>query len=243
MTRAKWVWSISFALVVTVFFAVVPAILQDQKYHLFADARTIAGIPNFWNVVSNLPFAIVGTLGLIKFRGLTDRVLFVGVLLTAFGSAYYHLAPADSRLIWDRLPMTVIFMSFVASVVSTANAEQKKPEPSPWALAVLLALGTGSVLWWRVTGDLRPERCFGLGQYETTFRESNIDEKCPAEPDGRGPERPRHRDYWAPPEATGHPMNDQELNQLHSAASAIAAFQLSQFCFSELGTERDRAKA
>jgi hypothetical protein len=37
-----------------------------------------------------------------------------------------------------------------------------------------------------------------------------------------------------PPEATGHPMNDQELNQLHSAASAIAAFQLSQFCFSAL---------
>ena len=29
-------------------------------------------------------------------------------------------------------------------------------------------------------------------------------------------------------------MNDQELNQLHAAASAIAAFQLSQFCFSAL---------
>jgi hypothetical protein len=26
-------------------------------------------------------------------------------------------------------------------------------------------------------------------------------------------------------------MNDQELNQLHAAASAIAGFQLSQFCF------------
>lgn len=31
-------------------------IAQDLEYHLFKDQRTIIGIPNFWNVISNLPF-------------------------------------------------------------------------------------------------------------------------------------------------------------------------------------------
>jgi hypothetical protein len=128
--RAMWLWPISFALAVMAFF----------------------GIPNFWNVVSNLPFAIVGILGLRKFRSPGDRILSLGVLLTAFGSAYYHLAPSDSRLVWDRLPMTVIFMAFVAC----ANAEQRDVEPSPWIMGVLIVVGAGTVLWWRVTGDLRP---------------------------------------------------------------------------------------
>ena len=42
----------------------VPPILQDQSYHQFADQRTILGVPNFWNVVSNLPFLAVGAVGL-----------------------------------------------------------------------------------------------------------------------------------------------------------------------------------
>jgi hypothetical protein len=33
----------------------LPALPQDQSYHLFADCRAIAGIPNFWNVVSIFP--------------------------------------------------------------------------------------------------------------------------------------------------------------------------------------------
>ena len=41
----------------------VPAIPQDQAYHQFADQRTLLGIPNFWNVVSNIPFVVVGVVG------------------------------------------------------------------------------------------------------------------------------------------------------------------------------------
>jgi len=52
------------ALAVLAFFLFVPSITQDQAYHFFGDNRTILGIPNFWNVVSNLPFALVGLLGL-----------------------------------------------------------------------------------------------------------------------------------------------------------------------------------
>lgn len=33
---------------------------QDPAYHRFTDTREFFGIPNFWNVVSNLPFLVVG---------------------------------------------------------------------------------------------------------------------------------------------------------------------------------------
>jgi len=45
----------------------LPPIAQDPSYHQFADQRTLLGIPNFWNVVSNLPFVLVGTMGLWQF--------------------------------------------------------------------------------------------------------------------------------------------------------------------------------
>jgi hypothetical protein len=104
----------------------LPPIPQPVSYHAFADDRTLLGVPNFWNVFSNLPFLIVGVLSLIWLlrhaqvgpeHPVLDRaerwplmVFFSGVLLTAFGSGYYHLAPDNERLVWDRLPMTVAFM-------------------------------------------------------------------------------------------------------------------------------------
>ncbi|MGH7060975.1 MAG: hypothetical protein ACREFH_11345, partial [Stellaceae bacterium] len=83
----------------------LPAIPQDPAYHLFADARSLFGIPNFWNVVSNLPFIAVGAVGLARFRGNpAEIVLFSGFLLTGIGSSYYHWDPNDGTLFWDRLP-------------------------------------------------------------------------------------------------------------------------------------------
>lgn len=137
---------------IAAFLVVTPPIVQDQSYHLFADARAIGGIPNFWNVVSNVPFAIVGLIGLWKLRTVADRVLFAGVLLTCLGSSYYHLAPSDARLVWDRLPMTIVFMSTLACVLTRtpdSRAERRR-------LVLLLAFGIASVMWWRWTGDLRP---------------------------------------------------------------------------------------
>src|SRR2546423_10618014 len=88
----------------------VPPIPQDQSYHLFADRRTLLGVPNFWNVVSNLPFIAVGAAGLWHVRGDPGAlVLFIGIFLTGFGSSYYHLSPDDGTLFWDRLPMTLFF--------------------------------------------------------------------------------------------------------------------------------------
>jgi hypothetical protein len=139
------------ALAVLAFFIFAPPIAQDETYHFFADNRTVWGIPNFWNVVSNLPFAVVGILGLWKLRTSFDRVLFAGVLLTFFGSSYYHLAPSDSRLVWDRLPMTLVFMALLACVVSG----EKDSRSTRWLLILLLTCGVASVLWWSFTNDLR----------------------------------------------------------------------------------------
>jgi ceramidase len=130
----------------------LPAIPQDQAYHLFADDRTLLGIPNFWNVVSNLPFIAVGVVGLARFRD--DRatiVLFLGFLLTGIGSAYYHWEPNDSTLFWDRLPMTISFAAILALVVK----ERVSARAGVVLLWPLLAVGVLSLLWWLWTDDLR----------------------------------------------------------------------------------------
>src|SRR3979411_1178118 len=81
----------------------LPPIPQDQAYHQFADQRALLGVPNFWNVVSNLPFIVIGAPGLCRFRHEpTTFVLFSGMLLTGVGSSYYHWNPNDGTLLWDR---------------------------------------------------------------------------------------------------------------------------------------------
>jgi len=88
-------------------FLLVPPIPQPQDYHQFADQKTLLGIPNFWNVVSNVPFIAVGAAGLRYFRrDVSAGLFFLGVFLTGFSSSYYHWNPNDAGLFWDRLPMT-----------------------------------------------------------------------------------------------------------------------------------------
>jgi hypothetical protein len=133
--------------------ALMSPITQDQGYHAFADARRLLGIPNFWNVVSNLPFVLVGAAGVAYLRkDAAATTLFVGILLTGFGSSYYHLAPDDGTLFWDRLPMTVGFMAILAGAIGERFGEASGRH----ALWPLLALGAASLVWWRWTGDLRP---------------------------------------------------------------------------------------
>jgi len=130
----------------------LPPITQDQSYHDFADQRTLLGIPNFWNVVSNLPFIAVGAAGLRRFhRDPAICVIFLGVFLTGFGSSYYHWNPNDRTLFWDRLPMSLAFMAILASVIK----ERVNERAGAVLLWPLLALGVFSLLLWRWTGDLR----------------------------------------------------------------------------------------
>jgi len=130
----------------------VPPIPQDQAYHQFADQRALFGIPNFWNVVSNLPFALIGAVGLWRFRNdPATIVFFTGVLLTAFGSAYYHWAPSDGTLFWDRLPMALAFSGVLAAAVEE-RIDERTGRLMLWPL---IMLGVISMLVWRWTGDLR----------------------------------------------------------------------------------------
>jgi len=59
---------------VAICFAVLPPIAQDPHYHAFADGRTLHGVPNFWNVISNIPFFLVALYGI---RALRSRTAFV----------------------------------------------------------------------------------------------------------------------------------------------------------------------
>ena len=161
---------------VTALIAVVglmlPRVPQPQNYHVFADRRSFLDIPNFANVVSNIPFAAVGLWGLVfllrcnrersskPFLDSRERIPYVivsvGLILTAFGSSYYHLHPNNARLVWDRLPMTIVFMSLISAMI----AERINLAAGLWLLPLLLLVGMGSVLQWyfselRNAGDLR----------------------------------------------------------------------------------------
>jgi hypothetical protein len=153
---------LTLATLVAIFLA--PPIPQALSFHHFADDRALWGISNFGNVASNLPFLIVALIGLVTVAKTaappairaTYSLLFVGVLLTGVGSAYYHWNPNNDTLVWDRIPMTIVFMSLLAATV----AELISRPVGIRLLLPLVALGVGSVCWWHYTetqghGDLR----------------------------------------------------------------------------------------
>jgi len=165
-TRTVLLIALSAILVAAVFF--IDPIPQDPAYHAFADTRSLLEIPNFWNVMSNIPFLMIGGAGLYYVRSKDHRgllpdlsmaylVFFAGIFLTGIGSAYYHYAPGNSTLVWDRLPMTLGFMGFVAIIIG----EHISLPAAKWLLLPLLIVGAVSVVYWDITeahgsGDLRP---------------------------------------------------------------------------------------
>lgn len=149
MTRALALAVVSaVAVLAVVLHAPIP---QDPAYHLFADTRAFAGIPNVWDVFSNLPFLLVGLYGLT--RRVVPRTAYLtlcgGVLLVSLGSAYYHYAPSNQTLLWDRLPMTIAFMALFSMLLEERVTQRK-------TLIPLLALGIASAFYWSWTDDLRP---------------------------------------------------------------------------------------
>lgn len=135
---------------------------QPEAYHHFADARTLLGVPNCLNVISNIAFLVVGVLG-FRFLAAPGRfiesrerlpygVFFGGVFLTCFGSAYYHWQPRDATLVWDRLPMALAFMSLLAATLA-ARISVPAGIRLLWPLVVF---GAGTVWWWQWTGNLWP---------------------------------------------------------------------------------------
>lgn len=133
-------------------------IKQDPAYHEFIDMRSMFGIPNFYNVISNLPFLLIGLAGSIFcYREATGQsktawlIFFTGIGLVGLGSAYYHLEPGNQRLLWDRLPMTIGFMGLFAAMLG----ELIEPRLTQRLLIPLILIGIGSVLVWHWYDDLR----------------------------------------------------------------------------------------
>ena len=143
------------AAVAMVLVFLMPREAQDKDYHRFADGRDLLGVDNFLNVASNLPFLAIGLAGLVRLRRRPDVgekaagfLLFLGVTLTAFGSAYYHWSPSYHTLVWDRLPMTIGFMALFAAILGERIGEQVYRV----LLWPLVTVGLGSVLVWYASG-------------------------------------------------------------------------------------------
>lgn len=155
-----------FAVAVMLWVEPVP---QDVAYHAFADQRPWLGIRHGLNVLSNVPFLLAGLWALYRLRRVREplraayAVFAVAVTCVALGSSYYHLNPNHETLIWDRLPMTVAFMSLFALLLGDRLSERS----SRLLLWPLVMVGVASVLYWGWTeslgrGDLRP---YALVQY------------------------------------------------------------------------------
>jgi hypothetical protein len=165
LTHEMRVWILILLSLAAVFgLLLVGPIPQDPAYHLFADSRRFGWVSNFWNVASNLPFLAAGIIGLLRYPVLAHQesragylILCLGALCVGFGSAYYHLAPTNGTLLWDRLPMTLGFMALLSLLL---NERVARRHHSLW-LWSLVAVGLGAALYWSWTeslgkGDLRP---------------------------------------------------------------------------------------
>ena len=134
-------------------------IAQWAGYHVFADARPWFGLPNAENVLSNLPFALIGLWGwAVTSHAPAWRVFSAALVCTAFGSALYHSAPDNALLVADRLPIawacTALMCGFLGERIDAR-----------WASLPVLGIGliasSGTVAWWWISeqhglGDLRP---------------------------------------------------------------------------------------
>lgn len=154
----------------------LPAIPQPPAYHLFADRSTCLGVAHCADTLSNLLFVLAGTAGLAflasragertfidRRERLPYRVFFGAVALVGIASGYYHLAPDNARLAWDRAAVAAALMAWFAAIV----CERADIAWGRRLLPALLAAGLGSVAYWAWSesvgrGDLR---AYGLMQF------------------------------------------------------------------------------
>lgn len=136
---------------------------QPLHYHDFADSRPLFGLPNALDVLSNIGFAVIGVWGLIRLWPsrlditIADgwpgyRLFLFALILTAAGSAFYHLCPDNVRLLWDRAPIALACVGLLSGVIGDTVAPGKVGRIT----LLLIAMALLSVFWWDITGDLRP---------------------------------------------------------------------------------------
>ena len=140
-----------------------PGLAQPALQHDFADRRALAGIPFACDVLSNLPFALAGLGGMAALvlagpRALSNAeramawLFFVGLLLTAFASIWYHLRPDDAGLALDRGGMAIAF----AGLLGLAVAGRISGRAGAALGLALLAAGPLAVAVWARSGNVLP---------------------------------------------------------------------------------------
>lgn len=147
---------------------------QSEAYHAFADNRTWLGIPNAADVLSNVPIFLAGLANLAWVYCQPDAggrlragwlVTGLGLTLTGIGSAYFHYAPTDATLVWDRLPLAVVF----AGVLLTAWCSTAYTPPNRFQVVLLVLASLGSVVFWVGLGSLWPYGILQFGGLTTLF--------------------------------------------------------------------------
>jgi hypothetical protein len=134
-------------------------IAQPSGYHDFADQDIAFGIPHFGDVVSNLGFAIVAAWGWWRLAPASRhpdigsgwagyRLFLIGLFLTAFGSTWYHLAPDNASLVWDRLPIALACGGLLAGVRGDVLRRDSRDLATWLALVAMVSVG-----WWYYTAD------------------------------------------------------------------------------------------
>lgn len=160
-----WVLFITALVAMVALFMVAP-IPQPLAYHNYADSRTLLGVPNFWNVISNILFFLAGVWGFLAvysadLNSRAERIIwnlfFLGIFLLTFTSSYYHYNPDNETLVGDRLTIAWSAMLLFSAVICERVSVKAG---AGWATP-LVALGLISVIYWHYTetihaGDLRP---------------------------------------------------------------------------------------
>ncbi|MES2942218.1 MAG: hypothetical protein V4772_05030 [Pseudomonadota bacterium] len=141
-----------------------PFVAQSAHHHDFADRRVWGSIPFAMDVLSNLPFALWGALGLACILSLFRQkpvfttqlalaaLFFLGLLVTMAASSWYHWSPNDSGLAFDRLGMTLAF----AGLLGLAAAGCISSRAGLSLAAGVLVFGTVSIWVWASNGNVLP---------------------------------------------------------------------------------------
>ncbi|MBN2243367.1 MAG: alkaline phytoceramidase [Acidobacteria bacterium] len=163
--KAAVLWSAILATGAVAAALAMPAVPQDPSYHNFADSRVFLGIPNAPDVLSNLPLTVLGIAAIVLCRrkGGPDSIpgrmkifFFATVLATGVGSSIYHWRPDNFSIIWDRIPLSVMFMALYLVFL----ADRVSAKAASLLVWPVLAAGPASVLYWywselQGAGDLR----------------------------------------------------------------------------------------
>ena len=162
------------AIVLTVLAAqpFLPHLPQSQDYHHFSDTRTLWGVSNGLDTLSNIPFIIAGITGIVLMwigrlpaptsaLGAMSLLTFAGLIATGIGSAWYHVQvpPNDAGLAVDSYGMVIAF----AGILGLAAAG-KVSARAGWCMGwLVLVAGPFSVWWWTQTGTIAPYAVLQFG--------------------------------------------------------------------------------